>query len=90
LTPEQLRLRGQIGAFALHAAGGTNTAPARAAFMRKFDDQVDPDRVLPEGERSRRADLAKRQYYTAMALRSSIARGRKARTSTPDEEAQAA
>lgn len=37
-------------------------APARAAFMRKFEDEVDPDRVLPEEERARRAKFALRAH----------------------------
>lgn len=33
------------------------TRPARQAFLAKFDREVDPDAVLPEAERLRRADL---------------------------------
>ncbi len=64
-------MRARIGAYSLHAAGGTNTVPARAAFFQRFVDEVDPDRVLPEAERQRRAEAARRAHFQRLALRSS-------------------
>lgn len=46
LTPEQRRLRAQLGAHSLHAKvehPAEHTRPAREAFLSKFADQVDPD-----------------------------------------------
>ena len=40
LTAEQRRIRARIGAFALHATGGTNTGPATAANLARFDREV--------------------------------------------------
>lgn len=60
----------------MHAAGKTNTAPARDRFLQRFLDQVDPDRTLPEAERNRRAEHARKAYFSALALKSSVARQR--------------
>jgi len=49
----------------------------RAGLDRRFLDEVDPDRVLPETERRRRADCARRAFYQRLALAS--AKARKAR-----------
>lgn len=54
------------------------TSPARAAFEARFDDEVDPGRVLAPAERARRADAARRAYFMRLALRS--AQARRART----------
>ena len=69
MTPAQRSIRARIGALSLHAQGGTNTAPARAAFDRRFLDEVDPERVLPESERQRRAELARKAYFSRLALK---------------------
>lgn len=54
------------------------TAPARAAFNDRFARQVDPDGKLPEPERQRRAESARKAYYLRLALRSAqVRRGRK-------------
>ncbi|MBA2952158.1 hypothetical protein GON03_19260 [Nocardioides sp. MAH-18] len=50
------------------------TQPARDAMARKFEDQVDPDRVLPAAERAKRAENAKRAHYQRIALKSAQAR----------------
>lgn len=53
------------------------TAAARAAFEKKFEDAVDPERVLPAEERARRAALARRAHFTRMAVASAKARAAK-------------
>lgn len=53
------------------------TAPARAAFLDRFERQVDPDRKLPSAERARRADSARRAYFTSLALKAAQARRRR-------------
>jgi len=77
-TPEQRSLRGRLGAQKLHSQVDSrkHTQPARDAFDSKFDDEVDPDRTLSETERRRRAALAKKAYFTALALKSSRARSK--------------
>jgi hypothetical protein len=68
--------RASIAAHRLHATydSGELTAPARAAALARFELEVDPDGVLPETERLRRADHAKRAYFRALALKSAKAR----------------
>jgi hypothetical protein len=43
------------------------TAPARRGRLRKLEDEVDPDRVLPEAERQRRVDAALRREMTRLS-----------------------
>jgi hypothetical protein len=50
------------------------TAPAREAFMGRFEREVDPEGVLPERERAQRAEAARRAYYAELALKSLAAR----------------
>jgi hypothetical protein len=44
------------------------TAAARAAFLARFDREVDPLGTLPPDERRRRAENAKRAFYARMSL----------------------
>ena len=46
------------------------TANARAKFRDSFLDLVDPDRQLPEAERQRRAEAARKAHYARLALKS--------------------
>lgn len=69
-------MRARAAAFALHARTDPRetTRPARHAFLARFEREVDPDGVLPESERWRRAEAARKAYFTALALKSSQAR----------------
>ncbi len=80
LTPHEAALRGRLGAYTLHSRRDPRetTAPARAAFLARFEDQVDPDRVLPEAERLRRAESARKAHFARLALKSARARANKA------------
>jgi hypothetical protein len=42
LTASQRRQRSRIGALIRHSMGRTNTAAATNAFLKRFEDQVDP------------------------------------------------
>ncbi|MGH8930756.1 MAG: hypothetical protein ACRDZO_09065 [Egibacteraceae bacterium] len=79
LSPSQRILRARLAAHALHARRDSRevTAPARAAFLRRFEDEVDPDRTLAPAERARRAEQARKAHFTRLALQS--ARTRQAR-----------
>jgi hypothetical protein len=82
LSAEERTLRGRIAAYTQHAKHDTRetTKAARAAFVLRFVDQVDPDRVLPEDERLRRARAAMQAHMSRLALASVRARrGRRAR-----------
>ena len=54
------------------------TPAAREAFNRRFEDEVDPDRTLPEKACARRAESAKNAYFMRLALKSAKSRQRKA------------
>lgn len=86
-------LRARLGAHTLHSRYDSRelTAPARAAFMASFAAAVDPDGMLPEAERARRADHAKRAHFTRMALLSARARsnqGKAPGAGTPEAAAE--
>lgn len=60
-------------------------AKARAGLEAKFLREVDPDNQLPEPERRRRAECARRAYYQRLALASARARRtQKAAPTAPD------
>jgi hypothetical protein len=54
------------------------TRPAREAFLRRFEDEVDPDRKLPPDERTRRANHALRAHM--LRLRKRVSASRKPRS----------
>lgn len=71
-------MRARAAAYALHARTDPRetTRAAQDTFLARFERDVDPDGVLPENERQRRAEAARKAYFTALALRSSKARRR--------------
>ena len=77
MTPAERTLRARIGAYSLHAQGGTNTGPARSAFLARFEREVDPGGVPPESERQKRAECAQRAYFARLGLKSAKKRQRK-------------
>lgn len=72
--------RGSIGADTIHAQGKTNTRPARAAWLRKFEREVDPRGELNPAERARRAEYARRAYMTRLSAKGVAARQAKTGT----------
>jgi hypothetical protein len=81
LTPAQRSLLARLAAhrsWAVTPDPAARTAPARQRFDQRFLDEVDPQRILSEAERRRRAEHAKKAYFSALALKSSKARARKA------------
>ena len=69
-------------ALLLHASRDSrqHTEPARAAFLSRFERQVDPEGVLPPEERARRASLARRAYFLELAERSARKRAERKRS----------
>ena len=59
-------------ALLLHASRDSrqHTEPARAAFLSRFEREVDPGGILPSEERARRAQLARRAYFIELAEKS--------------------
>jgi hypothetical protein len=79
LTPAQRALRARAAAYSSWARTPDRTARTQAgrdAFMRRFEDQVDPERALSDDERLRRAEQAKKAHFAQLALKSSRARQR--------------
>lgn len=66
------------------------TSNARAAFLAKFEDQVDPGRELTPEERTKRAANARKAYFANLARKSSRSRhGDAARRQALEELAEA-
>ena len=84
LSPELRSQRARIAALSRWSQNDPRegTQAARAAFAERFINEVDPDRVLPEPERARRAAAARRAYMARLAFASAKARAaRKTRAS---------
>jgi len=82
LTPTERVLRARLAAHAMHAAGRTNTRPATAAFMARFEAEVDPDNSLSPSERAFRAAHARKAHFARLAL-ASVRKRRQANDVTP-------
>jgi hypothetical protein len=78
-TPSERSQQARMAAHVLHSKHDSEklTRSARAKFAERFVNEVDPDRLLPERERNRRAEQARKAYFTGLALKS--ARARRAR-----------
>lgn len=50
------------------------TAPGTAAFLARFEREVDPDGTLEPTERAIRAEHARKAYFTRLAIRSAASR----------------
>jgi hypothetical protein len=68
-----------MAAYCLHAQRDPveTTTAARSAFLARFEKQVDPDNRLPEAERRRRADAARKAHFIKLALKSAEIRRRR-------------
>ena len=80
LTASERVLRAQIAAhtsWANTSNRSERTAPARTAMMAKFEHEVDPDGILTPAERTRRAESARKAYFSRLAFKSATARRRK-------------
>lgn len=70
MSPEQRSMRARLAAHTLHsqiADPSAHTRPARQAFEKRFLDEVDPDRTLPDDERARRAEHARKAYFLRLS-----------------------
>lgn len=78
LTAGERKQRARLGGLATSARhyGSDQTAAARRGFLLRFINEVDPDRTLPEDERLRRAEAARRLYMARLAFSSARARSK--------------
>ena len=76
LSPSERSMRARMAAHISHSRHDPKerTRAARDKFEERFLNEVDPDRVLSEAERERRAHHARQAYLTGLALKSAIAR----------------
>ena len=72
MTPAERSLRARMAAYRMHASHDPKetTAAARAAFLARFEREVDPDGRLAPSERRRRAEAARKAYFTKLAIQS--------------------
>lgn len=84
LSAPQRKLRARAAAHALHAQGGTSTKAGTAAFLARFEREVDPHGLLAPEERARRASHARKAYMSGLALKASRARTKKAAAVSDD------
>lgn len=83
------RARGRIGGLSTSSRHDPRqyTAAARRKFNERFEREVDPEGVLPSKERARRANAAKRAYFSRLALKSARARERSITACSPEQTA---
>jgi hypothetical protein len=77
LTPKQRTMRARMAAHVRWAKSKNpheDTRPGRDAFMERFRREADPESLLPEAERERRAKHLMKAHFTRMAFDSSKAR----------------
>jgi hypothetical protein len=81
LTPAERSLRAQLASYrswANTADVAARTRPgldaANAANQIRYENEVDPDRVLHPEERARRAEAAKRAYMAELSFKAAKAR----------------
>jgi hypothetical protein len=79
LTSEQRSALARVAAHVLHSQvdGTAHTAPARKAFLSRFERDVDPKGELDPAERTRRAEHAKKAYFGRLSIKSADARRRR-------------
>jgi hypothetical protein len=73
-------LLGRIGAARLHSLYNAKelTKAARAAFNTRFDDEVDPERILDPADRAARATSARKAYMLGLSMKSAKVRRERA------------
>ena len=84
-SPAERSLRARLAAYAMHAKHDTRrtSANGRAAFLARFEREVDPDGHLDPQERARRAEQARRAYFARLSL--AAAKARRAKRERPQD-----
>ncbi|HUY08302.1 MAG TPA: hypothetical protein VNH82_09935 [Candidatus Dormibacteraeota bacterium] len=84
MNQAQRTLRARLAALTLHATHDSRevTAPARRAFLAKFEAEVDPFGKLSPEVRTRVATQRMRSHMKLLAARSALARSGRAKTVT--------
>lgn len=76
MTPDERSRRARLAALTRWSkeSPAANAARGQAGLMARFEREVDPDRALPEAERSRRATAALRAHMLRLSNRSRVVR----------------
>jgi len=80
LTRAERKLRASLAShesWARTSDPSKRTAPAREAFLARFEREVDPEGILTDVERARRAEHARKAHFARLALKSAQARRNK-------------
>lgn len=80
-SPAEISLHGKLAALSRWSREDAvaGTAAARKASLDRFERQVDPDGQLDPVERAKRAERARKAYFTGLALKSAQARRKNGR-----------
>ena len=81
LSAEERSLRGSAAVLKAHAKHGTQAMTAKAcqaAHVTRYEDEVDPDRVLSPDERAKRVEYARRAHMKSLSFKAAKARRLKA------------
>jgi hypothetical protein len=75
-SPAERSLQARMAAHLMHAQNDSRvtSAPGRAAFLARFEREVDPDGTLDSEERARRAEQARSAYFARLSLAAAKAR----------------
>jgi hypothetical protein len=78
MTPEQRAMRARLAALARWSREdpADHVAMMNEKFKDRFLEKVDPEGLLPEPERRRRAEAARKLFYQQLAYKSSRARSK--------------
>jgi hypothetical protein len=82
--PAVRRAAARVAAHTRWAREGDRVAATQAArdgLVKRFEDEVDPGRVLDPAERAVRVESAKRAFFTRLAMKSAASRAAKKRKS---------
>lgn len=97
LTPEQRKLRSQLGAavsWSRTKDRAARMAPAWRGLEKKLEKQVDPNGEMDPADRAAAVEHARKAYFLALSLKASLARSKAAearrKAAELDRDAQAA
>lgn len=92
LTPEQRSQRARLAALTRWSREDPTETARRGqeGLLRRFLAEVDPDGTLPEAERYRRAEAARKAHMTRLAFNSAKARSKAPATAGDGGEPDAA
>ena len=87
----QRSLNARLAALTRHARFDPKeaTVAARAGLLKRFLDEVDPGRVLPEAERARRAERARKAFYLRLSKKAAAARAARKKTTPAGQQSEA-